>query len=268
MNLVINLIAICLYLVSAALQGAFVLGHTARRPARTTIFGLGLLAVALHAGSLFNTLFIDGTVDLGFFHVSSLIFWFITTMTLLGMLRRPLENVLIALFPLAALSILVSSSNAPLRDLPASPAPGLLAHILLSILAYAMLTIAAMQAVVLAIQERELKHRHVRGLLNALPALQVMEQLLFEVIALGMLILTAAIVTGLWFIDDIFAQHLVHKTTLSIAAWLIFGTLLWGHHRWGWRGATAVRWTLCGFVVLMAGYFGSKLVLELILQRT
>ena len=92
-----------------------------------------------------------------------------------------------------------------------------------------------------------------------------METLLFELIWVGLALLTLAIGSGIIYLDDIFAQHLVHKSTLSIAAWLIFAMLLWGRHQWGWRSQTAVRWTLGGFATLMLGYFGSKLVLELIL---
>ena len=69
------------------------------------------------------------------------------------------------------------------------------------------------------------------------------------------------------FLEDIFAQHLVHKTVLSLVAWCIFAILLWGRHVLGWRGNTAVKLTLAGFVVLMLAFFGSKLVLEVILQR-
>lgn len=64
-----------------------------------------------------------------------------------------------------------------------------------------------------------------------------------------------------------FAQHLVHKTVLGIIAWLVFAVLLWGRWRFGWRGRTAIRWTLSGAVTLMLAYFGSKLVLELLLHR-
>jgi len=66
---------------------------------------------------------------------------------------------------------------------------------------------------------------------------------------------------------DEFAQHLVHKTVLSIAAWIVFAVLLWGRWRFGWRGRTAIRWTISGFVTLMLAFLGTKLVLELILQR-
>ncbi len=83
-----------------------------------------------------------------------------------------------------------------------------------------------------------------------------------------MTLLSIAIVSGFVFVDDFFAQHLVHKTVLTIIAWLLFSTLLWGHYQLGWRSSTAVRLTLAGFVLLMLAFWGSKLVLELILHRT
>jgi ABC-type uncharacterized transport system permease subunit len=64
-----------------------------------------------------------------------------------------------------------------------------------------------------------------------------------------------------------FAQHLVHKTVLSVVAWLVFGGLLLGRRFWGWRGRKAIAWTLSGFAILILAYFGSKLVLELILHK-
>mgnify|MGYP002149488769 CR=1 FL=1 len=105
------------------------------------------------------------------------------------------------------------------------------------------------------------------GILRGLPPLVTMEALLFQMIGAGFGALTLSLLSGLFFLDDIFAQHLVHKTVLSIAAWTVFGTLLWGRRRYGWRGRTAIRWTLTGFAVLGLAYFGSKLVLELVLQR-
>jgi len=93
-----------------------------------------------------------------------------------------------------------------------------------------------------------------------------MEALLFELLWLGFLILSASIITGVGFIEDMFAQHLVHKTVFSIIAWLIYAALLAGRHWLGWRGNTAIRFTLGGFAALMLAFFGSKFVLELVLQ--
>ena len=94
-----------------------------------------------------------------------------------------------------------------------------------------------------------------------------MEQLLFQLSGLGFVLLTMALVSGALFIENLTAQHLIHKTVLSVCAWVVFGLLLWGRWQFGWRGRTAVRLTFAGSVVLLLAYFGSKLVLELILQR-
>jgi ABC-type uncharacterized transport system permease subunit len=63
------------------------------------------------------------------------------------------------------------------------------------------------------------------------------------------------------------AQHLVHKTVLTIIAWVVYGVLVYGRWRFGWRGRTAVRWTLTGMGVLLLAFFGSKFVLEILLGR-
>ena len=94
-----------------------------------------------------------------------------------------------------------------------------------------------------------------------------METMLFELIWAGVVLLTLSIVSGILFVDDLFAQHLVHKTVLAIFAWVLFSILLWGRYQLGWRSQTAVRFTLTGFALLMLAYFGSKMVLELVLQR-
>ena len=81
----------------------------------------------------------------------------------------------------------------------------------------------------------------------------------------GFILLTLSLLTGAIFLENIFAQHLVHKTSLSLLAWIVFAILLWGRWRSGWRGRRAIRWTLGGFSVLVLAYIGSKLVLELVL---
>jgi ABC-type uncharacterized transport system permease subunit len=96
----------------------------------------------------------------------------------------------------------------------------------------------------------------------------MLEDLLFKLITAGFVLLTVSLGSGMVFIDDIFAQHLVHKTLLSILAWLVFAILLWGRWRYGWRGSVAVRLTLVGIVLLLLSYFGSKFVLENILGRS
>jgi ABC-type uncharacterized transport system permease subunit len=118
------------------------------------------------------------------------------------------------------------------------------------------------------LQERALRrHRVDSGLLRALPPLTLTESLLFRLIAVGFVLLTLTLVTGVLFVDDLFAQHLVHKTVLSITSWLVFGLLLFGRWRWGWRGPPAVRLTLIGDGRVVARLLGTKFVLELVLRQ-
>lgn len=260
MSLIINTSAIALYLLAATYQGAYLLNWV-KQPQKPILLGLSSLAVICHGYSLFSH-----SIDLGILKIGSVIFWFIALLALLSTLRRPTYNLLVALLPLAALSVFASMSNTPEHQLESQLSGGLLSHILSSILAYSVLTIALFQAIALSVQDHQLKQHHVRGVLRALPPLQTMESMLFELLWIGVILLSISIVSGMIFLEDIFAQHLIHKTVLTISAWCIFMTLLWGHWQLGWRSQTAVRWTIGGFIALMLGYFGSKIVLELILS--
>jgi len=140
-------------------------------------------------------------------------------------------------------------------------------HAWFALLAYATLAIAALLAVMLWLQERALRRRDIRGWLRALPPLTELETLLFRTITVGFVLLTATLLTGVLFVEDFFAQHLIHKTVLSVLSWLAFGALLLGRWRYGWRGATAVRWTLAAMALLVLAFFGSKFVLEVVLRR-
>jgi len=255
-----------LYLAATAMQ-LLQLSQNKREGISGGVFALGLLAMALHGAVVWQTAFATDGVNLGFFKLSALIFLVINLACITSLLRRPLQNLLLALFPLSALSVLVSTFAPDTRAATQDLDGGLLLHICSSILAYAMLTLAAVQSAVLAVQDYHLRHRRTTGIVQILPPLQMMESMLFELLWIGVTLLSIAIASGFIFIDDIFAQHLVHKTVLTITAWLLFTILLWGHYRLGWRSITAVRLTLTGFVLLMLAFWGSKLVLELILQR-
>jgi ABC-type uncharacterized transport system permease subunit len=101
-----------------------------------------------------------------------------------------------------------------------------------------------------------------------LPPLEAASALFFELTAAGFLILTVAIGTGMVFIDDLFSQQLVHKTVLTLLAWCLYGVLLVQYFRRGWRVQSAITVNLIAFGLVVLGFFGSKLVLELVLPLT
>ena len=146
-------------------------------------------------------------------------------------------------------------------------------HASVALLAYASLSLAALQALLLLLIEKRLKSpasRHASWFArfaNWLPPLSRIERQLFQLITVGFVLLTLTLLSGGLFIHDWLAQHLVHKTVLTIAAWLCFGLLLLGHWRFGWRGRQAAIFTLGGMILLLLAFFGSKMVLEIILRR-
>ena len=236
-------------------------------PPRSLALSLGFAGALGQAVLLYQGAVSDTGLNLGFFSAMALAAWTVVVLLLISALSKPVENLGIVLFPLAALMLWLESRYPTSHFLSPDADWGLKAHVLVSMLAYSLLTLASVQAVLLAIQDHHLHSRHPGGFIRALPPLQTMESLLFEMIGTGFALLTLSLLSGFLFLDDMFAQHLVHKTVLSVVGWIVFGTLLLGRFRVGWRGRTAIIWTLSGFVVLMLAYFGSKAVLELFLGR-
>lgn len=260
---VLTLFALADYLAAATILALPLANRPA--PARRVGLGLALIAVLVHATLIFGLH--RGGLDLHFFAALSLVGLGIAGVTLLVNLARPVAGLGVIVFPLAALLLGIDVFAAP----PTTPPQygwQIALHVTFALVAYSLLSIAALLAILLSLQERTLRrHRIDSGLIRALPPLTLTESLMFRLIALGFALLSLTLVTGALFVDDLFAQHLVHKTVLSIAAWLVFGVLLFGRWRWGWRGRRAVHLTLVGMGVLLLAFFGSKFVLELILKR-
>ncbi|NOR71138.1 MAG: phosphohydrolase [Methylomarinum sp.] len=263
-SIITGAISICLYLVSTG----FILKELKQKKISHTTMYLAWLAVLSHlsySGLLFT---LNNGFNFSFFHTTSFISSLIALLLLLTSLSKPVEKLGLAIFPFAAIMLsldLAFSDNTQPQQLYSWQ---MNIHILTSIIAFSLLNIAALQAILLAMQDKQLKNHQTSNILHSFPPLQTMETLLFQMIGAGVGFLTLSLISGFVFIEDLFAQHLVHKTTLSIFAWLIFSGLLFGRTYYGWRGKTAMQWTLVGFVSLALAYLGSKFVLELILKTS
>ena len=224
------------------------------------------LALLLHGLTHFVAWRASGVTDLHFFAAVSLVGLGMATLTVVFGASGRMRALGVVNFPVAGLALLVYA----LYGHSNQPEPldwRLLLHAWLALLAYATLAVAALLAVFLWLQERALRRREFHRWLRALPPLTELETLLFRTIAVGFVLLGATLLTGVLFVDNLLAQHLVHKTVLSVLSWLAFGALLVGRWRLGWRGTTAVRWTLSAMALLLLAFFGSKFVLELVLAR-
>lgn len=267
MDVITGLSAFILYLVSTTGLFFRFRGQPYFNQQKITYLLLpGFAAVLLHLYVLYYRLLGEHGIQFGFFDAASSVMAVISLLVLLMTIRRKTEILAIVLLPLSAISLLLQSTIQSSHMLPYDSPEGLKAHVLVSIIAYSLLGLAACLSILLSMQNNMLHNHHPGGWMKRLPPLQVMEKLLFDAILAGFIGLTLALISGFLFLEDMFVQHVAHKTILSIVAWMVFAILLGGRFAFGWRGRKAIRWTLSGFVVLMLAYFGSKFVLEFILN--
>lgn len=236
-------------------------------------WALPLLAL-LHGALLGIGVLGHGDFRFGFALALSATLWLTVLILWIEGFFVPLRGLQPLVLPTAALSVVLPIFFA---GTPVAGDRGLAfkLHLLAAILAYSLLTIAALHAVLMAALDREL-HRGSGGarrepsrLFRQIPPLLAMERLLFRLIGIGFLLLTLTVASGLLFSEYLFGRafRFEHKTVFALAAWVVFGGLLAGRLVFGWRGRVALRWTLSGFAMLLLAYVGSRFVLEVVLGR-
>ncbi len=265
-NHLLSLLSIALYLLAGASLGMrlFATQH-ALTPQRSLAFSFAAIAAILHAWALVSAMDTSAGINFNISNAVSLTTFVIAVLLIISAISKPIDNLGIVIMPLAGLTLWLQMSYPGEHLLNTNAGWALRLHVVTSMLAYAILTLAAVQALLLSVQDNHLRKHHPGGFIRLLPPLQTMEALLFEMIGVGFVLLCLALSFGFVYLDDMFAQKVAHKTILSIVAWVVFATLLAGRYRFGWRGRTAINWTISGFVILMLAYFGSKVVLELLL---
>jgi ABC-type uncharacterized transport system permease subunit len=233
------------------------------------------LAIVLHGTLLFHGMFESGELRFGFAHALSATLWITALIVCVETAFSPSRGMFLLVLPLTAIAVLLPTLFPGAIVGRSSGSPLFQAHLLLAILAYSLLTIAAIHALLMATVERRLHGEAAGGsgrlafVIDRLPPLLAMEGVLFRLILVGFLLLTATLVSGIFFSEQLFGRPLRfdHKTVFAISSWIVFAGLLIGRMVFGWRGRTALRWTLTGFVMLMLAYVGSHFVLEVLLQR-
>jgi ABC-type uncharacterized transport system permease subunit len=233
-----------------------------------TLHALGVVALILHAVILHGTLRLETGFNVALTGAFSAVAWVVAVLFVLTALTKPIENLGIVVMPLTGLTILIEWLWPGEVLLPGGTKYQAI-HIVVSILAYSLLCLATIQSLLLLYQEHELRVKRAGGLIRALPPLETMEGLMFQLIGVGFALLTLTLISGVFFSEEMFgrALKLNHHIVLSLIAWVVFAVLLAGRRLYGWRGRTAIHFTLAGFFLLVLGYFGTKFVLEVLLKR-
>jgi ABC-type uncharacterized transport system permease subunit len=231
----------------------------------TSCYLAWFIALVIHIIVLNFSLIEGKPLSLNFFSLGSYVMWFISLALFITTLSRKIESLGLLILPLTILSlalpIFFGSDSSTVINLKS----GLGIHVLTSLIAYSFLMLASFQALLLSSQNNRLHTHQSTGFFRTLPSLEDMEHLLFRFIGIGLIVLTISLLSGFYYLDNLFDKHFAHKTVLSIFSWVIFSALLLGRWKYGWRGKKAVRWTLTGFIVLMLAFFGTKFVQEFLL---
>ncbi len=242
---------------------------TPRAASRSVEHLLVMIPLTLHGMLLYQSVFAGDGVHLGIGNAISTIVWLTVAIYWLGNLFYNVEGLQAMVMPVAAVCVLLPALFPVARALPNTELAAFKAHLLISMVAYSLFTIASLHVLLMALLERRLHGGELPAALQKLPPLLTMETLLFRIIAAGFVLLTLTLASGIVFSEELFGKALRfnHKTVFGILSWLIFAALLGGRQLYGWRGRVAVRWTLAGFAMLVLAYIGSKFVLEVILGR-
>jgi len=266
---VLSIVVLACYLAAAFWLIASMRRVSTDKPSRRRTAGLtlSLVALVLHAIVLWQGLAAKPTFALTIAETASLVGFGVALIAVLACWRQARFAGASALL-LAIAGLVAAATNEGARNfVVAQQGWELSAHIALSVLAYSLITVGTALAIALTLLDGRLRKRQPLGWFSILPAVESLESGMFTALGAGFAVLSLALFSGFFFVEDIFAQSLSRKIILSCLAWAILAILLFGRWRFGWRGRRARNWTIWGFVVLGLAYFGSKIVLETILGR-
>jgi len=227
----------------------------------------GITGVLWHAWTLWLLIVVPDGFSLSIGNTASFIGLLLSLTAIVGAVESTLRGLSGGLLILAALVAILPGGGPPAES-GSIMTWQIETHILISLVAYGLLTVGAIVALYSLIQEKRLQEGRLSSINHLFAPMETAEKLLFGITSAGFLMLLVAVSTGFAFVDNLFAQHLVHKTTLSLLALILFGLLLVGRRFAGWRGKRAVYLYLWGFSILCLAYFGSRFVLEEILGRS
>lgn len=257
--------------------GAWMRWQTTRQPRQSIsnanvpvyVWVMVLITLGLHAFALTHAIATPKGIDISIGNAMSLVAFLCVLVAWISGLMRALpifSSIVLGCAAVAALTPVIFHSDYLYAYTTHSWAAF---HIAIAISAYALFFVAAMQALAMLGLEKRLHHGVTSDRLQKTPPLLTLERYLFRLIALAFILLTLTLITGVFFTEEIFGKpfEITHKTSLSIIAWLIFGTLLIGRWRFGWRGRQALYWILSGTAVLLLAYLGYKFIVEIVLRQ-
>ena len=246
-------------------------------PSRVTwAFWLLPAALMLHAWAVVQDTATAQGLDFSLLNAISVVGALLAAVAWASGLLRTVPSIGAIILPIAAAAVLLPALLPHVSPVFANPhrfaygAESLAAlHVAVALVSYAMFLVAAVLALVVMGLEKRLRHNVLDASGATVPPLLTLERFLFRLVAVGFVLLTITLASGMVFTEQLFGKPLTftHKIVFSVLGWLTIGALLWGRWRYGWRGRVALRWIIAGSLFVFLAYLGSKFVFEVLLGR-
>jgi len=181
----------------------------------------------------------------------------------LGLLRHGVHGLGLFLLPTTAVALLVIPllPNDPILRVQVTSMMEA-SHLLLSLLAYAILTLATLHAAMHLLLDRALKRKKIGPIINAMPSLHEVETHMYAQVGTATWILSLGIMSGLtWQWEELGHFSLLsHKVVLATFSWIVLIALLSMRRQAGWQGKRAAWMVVAAYVLLLLAYFGVRMV--------
>lgn len=253
MELILLLSTALLYLLLFRSEWQWVRGHA---DSHFLGLGLSLLACLSHAALLYYWIDQGQVQNLSVFNLLSLVTWMVAVFLWGLSCFQPLNGLWLVMVPLILLGLLFRMLFPSSLPTQMSAHPTELIHLLLAILLVSVFCLAALQALVLHMQQWALKRKAECRWLAKLPAVESMEKLLHKLLWAGFVLLSVVILVSLALYHDRLLQDgkVLRKSLVFVVAWGVFLFTLTGRHWFFWRSQQVTRGVLAGMVLVLLIY--------------
>ncbi|OGR86335.1 MAG: c-type cytochrome biogenesis protein CcsB [Elusimicrobia bacterium RIFCSPLOWO2_01_FULL_60_11] len=159
----------------------------------------------------------------------------------------------------------VMASRAIPQLMPALQSIWMAIHVPVMFTSYSAFAVAFAVGIVYLIQERELKSKHPGELSDSLPALEILDLMIYRLIGWGFPLLTLGVILGARWAYDAWGRYWGWdaKETWALITWFTYAIYLHMRLVMSWRGRKTVLLSIFAFGVVLFTYIGVNYLSEL-----
>jgi cytochrome c-type biogenesis protein CcsB len=149
--------------------------------------------------------------------------------------------------------------------IPALKSNWLIAHVITCFLGYAAFAVACGLGILyLARRSKKPTNNPDSGILERLPSNQTLDELIYQNVAFGFLLLSVGIITGSVWANSAWGRYWSWdpKETWSLITWLVYAFMLHSRLVRGWRGRRIAWLSILGFACVIFTYIGVNFLLS------